>query len=228
MREINAAPLYKSYAGKPFTPFPGRGGARLTASRSSLALAYLACRNIIDAALYAEAVGSPLNRWITINWDRGKVERPLWATGRFLKLATDWLRSKGVSAGYVWVRESGAHKGNHVHIIMRVPDALATAFSSHQSGWLKACGARRSKGVVDTSPVGRSYDEPVASYAPNLDNILSYMIKGADDEAHHRLRLDAARWEPGGFVVGKRSGFSQNVGPAARFRKPAIVRSFRP
>jgi hypothetical protein len=228
MPKRDTAPLYKRYAASGFTPFPGRGGPRLSAGRSSLALTYSACQSIIDAALYAAAVRLPLNRFITIHWERGKVDQPLSATGRFLKLATGWLRSKGVATGNIWVRESGVSKGDHVHILMHVPQALAAAFGQRQQGWLKTCGVHRAKGVVLTRPVGRSYDDPPTTYAANLDNVLGYFFKGADDEAHHRLCLNADRRRPGGRIVGKRSGFSQNLGPAARSQTTLIVRTSHP
>jgi hypothetical protein len=43
---------------------------------------------------------------------------------------------------------------------------------------------------------------------------LDYVLKGADDAARERLGI--RREEPGGVIVGKRCGVSQNIGPEAR------------
>ncbi|MBX9801578.1 MAG: hypothetical protein K2Y04_02300 [Caulobacteraceae bacterium] len=52
------------------------------------------------------------------------------------------------------------------------------------------------------------------SYEANLAETLDYVLKGADDAARERLGI--RRKEPGGVLVGKRCGVSQNIGPAAR------------
>jgi hypothetical protein len=52
------------------------------------------------------------------------------------------------------------------------------------------------------------------SYEANLAETLDYVLKGADDAARERLGI--RRKEPGGDVVGKRCGVSQNIGPDAR------------
>ena len=121
--------------------FSGWGGARNRADRVSESLSLSQARNIIEAAQYAAAIGLPFNRHVTIHWERAGVSdnRAAAATGRFLKLAGDWvakrnshsknnqLKSKRpVRIAWAWVRENGDGKGSHVHILMHVATGLIT------------------------------------------------------------------------------------------------------
>lgn len=197
-----------------------RGGARNSRERRSDSLSLAAVENIIAAAYFAWTIGLPLNRFTTIHWQHASVADPLAATGRFLKLAGDWLRSRGAGFANVWVREGGETKGEHVHMLLHVPADLARAFGHRQRRWLKACGVTRRRGVIRSRPVGRSihhadrhtmFGEP---YEQHLEAGIGYLIKGADHAARDGLNL--SRVSDGGTLTGKRCGWSQNVGIAAR------------
>ena len=56
------------------------------------------------------------------------------------------------------------------------------------------------------------------TYRLNLAEVLDYVLKGAGDDAREKLSL--RRREPGGVIVGKRCGTSQNIGEKARRRAP--------
>jgi hypothetical protein len=51
-------------------------------------------------------------------------------------------------------------------------------------------------------------------HAKNLDVALSYVLKGASPDA--AMLFGLVRTEPGGRIVGKRCGTSQNIGAKAR------------
>ena len=197
-----------------------RGGARNSRLRRSDSLSLAAVENIIAAASFAQAIDLPLNRFTTIHWQHAGVADPLAATGRFLKLAGDWLRSRGGGFAYVWVREGGETKGEHVHILLHVPADLAPAFGHRQRGWLKACGVAWRRGVIRSRPVGRSihhadrhtmFGEP---YEQHLAAVIGYLLKGANPAARDSLHL--SRISNSGTLTGKRCGTSQNVGMTAR------------
>jgi hypothetical protein len=181
--------------------------------------------NVHAAAWFARQIGLPLNRHTTIHWERGGVADPLAATTHFLGLVTAWARSRGAGFAYVWVRETGPDKGEHVHILLRVPPDLAEDFKRRQRGWLKACGAAWRKGVVHSERIGfslRHADQTGYSgetYAANLGEVLDYILKGAGETARRRLGL--RRRQFGGVVTGKRCGTSENIGRAAREAKGA-------
>jgi len=165
--------------------------------------------NLLAAAEYARTIGRPLNRFTTIHWQAGGLVGDYQgATLRFLKLARDWLRLRGESLTYIWVRESGEGIGEHVHILMHVPPHLARQFSNRQRGWLQACDATFRKGVISSRPVGRNYRHALKGvqygerYRDHLANVLAYVLKGEREFA--------------GELSGKRCSTSQNIGRKAR------------
>src|SRR3546814_11539624 len=80
-------------------------------------------RNIIDAVRYAYWIDLPLNRHVTVHWERAGIsdDRAAAATSQFLKLASDWIGKRGGKFAWIWVRENGPFSGSHVHILMHVP-----------------------------------------------------------------------------------------------------------
>lgn len=199
-----------------FSPMPGRGGPRNRASRRTRAISEAAARNLIEATVYADWVGMPFNRFTTVHWQAAGVTDGLKATGRFLKRLGDWLRLHGYPFAYVWVREAGDGKGEHAHILWHGPVEFP-AFRRLIQRWLRACGAVSRKGVCHTVSVARSLHSALAGgddYRANLARVLEYHLKSADRAA--RATLGINHFEPGGELIGKRCGVSQNIGPAAR------------
>ena len=203
-----------------FIPIPGRGGARNRRDRSSSALSLAAAAGLIDAAAFAVAAGLGLNRFVTLHWAAGGVTDDLAALARWLKLAGDWIRSCGGRFAYIWIRETGPDKGAHVHILLHLSPDLAAGFDRRQRGWQTASGALWKAGVRYSRPIGRNLRHYALgeidgqSYEANLAETLDYVLKGADLAARERLGI--RRKEPGGVIIGKRCGVSQNIGPAAR------------
>lgn len=187
-----------------------KGSWRLTGSQRS---------NMIAASRHAAAIGLPLNRFVTINWEAAGVGDGVRATGRFLKQAGDWLRRHGRRLTYVWVQERGRRVGQHVHVLLHVPPACARRFGQLQRGWLRASGATLSKGVVKTRPIGRDYTAALRAenggYLRDLERVLRYVMK----QASRRAGPEAYPWgTSGSFVLGKRCSTSENIGSAARAR----------
>jgi hypothetical protein len=174
----------------------------------------------MDAATFAGSIGLGFNRFLTIHWAAAGVSDDLAATARWLKLAGDWIRSCGGRFAYIWIRETGADKGAHVHILLHLPPDLAAGFNRRQRGWQTASGARWKARVRYSRPIGRNLRHYAMgeidgqSYEANLAETLDYVLKGADDAARERLGI--RRREHGGVIVGKRCGVSQNIGPEAR------------
>lgn len=172
------------------------------------------CQNVTDAAWFAVTIGSPLNRFITINWTTAGIADAHCATARYLKRAGDWLSDQGVPRAYCWVRE--AVGGEHVHILMHVPSAISPAFAKLQRQWLRSIGAANVQGVLRTRPVARSYSAPETSpdlYRLNLDNVLRYILKGANEKAAHFTDHRRCR---SGTVIGRRFSVSTFLNRTAR------------
>jgi hypothetical protein len=205
--------LYECGQCRPFTPIAGKGGARNRASRRSTALSEADVCKVREAARRAIAIGLPFNRFITIHWERAGVTDPLGATGHYLKQAGNWIKVNGGRFAWAYVREGGDDPGQHVHILAHVSPGLTAGYNARQRGWLKACGAAWRKRVILTHPVGWSAHHALGGgddYAANLAGVLDYVLKGADHRA--REAHGVKRSKPGGVVIGKRAGRSQNLG----------------
>jgi hypothetical protein len=223
----------KQTAGKPTrSPGKGWGGARNRADRTSDRITSAAARNILAAAEHASRIGLPLNRFLTVHWERAGVpERDAAAaTTSFLKAAGDWLRWRGL--GFVWIysRETGPGKGSHVHLAMHVPPAVRASFVRQQRLWVKLAAGRYVPGVQHSRPIGGTLaiangGGPI--WAQEVAYALGYILKGvtATDARALALQRRPRRggdppndWGESGRIIGKRAGFSQNIGPAMRLK----------
>lgn len=195
----------------------GWGGARNRADRVSHALTAAQVERLIAAAYQAWHMGLPFNRFWTVNLtllgidDRDGAK----AVGRILKRASGWVKDAGGRFAAIWVREVGAVKGSHVHILMHIPAKLLARFKPMPRRWLKGIGsvAKQAKGTSDTRRVAglnncRKSDD--GQYLANLWAVVSYICKGSSPDIVARYGLTKG-FEPGGAVVGKRCGTTQNL-----------------
>jgi hypothetical protein len=195
----------------------GWGGARSRRDRTSDALTLQQAEKLIAAAHRAIGLGLPLNRHITIHWERAGVADAdaAAATARFLKLAGDWLAKRGQRFAWVWSRENGGTKGSHVHILAHVP--AGGEIGGLQRRWLRrATSSPYRKGTIHTARVGgtaSAWRTAPAVYRDNLAVVLGYALKGTETAAAAKLGLP--KQEPGGRIRGKRCARSQNLGPDA-------------
>jgi hypothetical protein len=174
----------------------------------------------------------PLTRLVTVHWgalgvaDAGATQ----ATGRLLKLLRDALAVRGLPCAFAWVRENDAGngmKGAHVHILLHIPPAAGPAFLRRLPSWARlAAGGRLERrtgriigpayvrGAVNTRRIGGTLAARSDVHAANLAGTLAYVLKGVDDDAAAVLGI--TQREAGGLVQGKRVGWSENIGAAAR------------
>ena len=198
----------------------GRGGARNRADRESHALSAAHVANLTAAARHAGAIKLPLNRMVTIHWEAAGV--PLAggakATGRFLDLLTKWLARHKSRTAWLWVHEGGDGKGGHCHLLAHVPPECVKALTGQLRGWLgRITGNPYLRRVIHSKPIGGRLGLETGNpelHAINLATALAYLLKGASPEAASQFAL--VRLEPGGRVIGKRCGTSQNIGAKAR------------
>jgi hypothetical protein len=189
------------------------GGPRNTATRLSENINALKAIELVEAAQKAMAIGMPYNRHLVVHWEKGGLSdaQGAAATGRLLKLITDWVRGRGCAAPYVWVRENGSDKGSHVHILLHMPDGLGMRLTRR---WYRAttkCSKPRS-GAVDTRCIGGTARAGFSRsdwYQANLAKLLHYLLKGVDEQTGRALGLD--HWQEGGDIIGKRLSISALV-----------------
>lgn len=197
-----------------------RGGAHNSAARQSHALSFGQIANLIAAAAHANEIGLPFNRMITIHWEAAGVplDGMAKATGRFIDLLTKATARHGGRTAWLWVHEGGEKKGGHFHLLAHVPADLVPTISKLQRGWLRRITGRPYRAsVIRSRPIGGRLGIETgnpALHAANLEVVLEYLLKGADPTAAELHGL--ARIEPGGLVIGKRCGTSQNIGLKAR------------
>jgi len=189
--------------------------------RRSTALRAKDCENLIWAAHHAITIGKPLNRMLTIHFDKAGISDPVKATGQLLKLIGDWLRCNNTGLTAVWVREAGPTKGEHAHILLSVPPPILGSFTRMQRGWFKKIGAAWKCGVYKSRPIGGShkvaFSEASASlYRQALTGALHYLLKGADAQA--RTVHGISKQGDGGELWGKRCGTTENIGRSTRLR----------
>ena len=215
------APNYITIGGPAdLAPTTGRGGARNLACRLSYALTPAQVANLTAGAAYAADIGLPFTRMITIHWRAAGVALAdmARATGRFVDLLAKTLARHGVKTAWLWVHENGDGKGWHCHLLAYVPGNLVPVVARLQRGWLRRITGRpyRAK-VIYSEPIGGRLGLEVSNpplHAINLKTVVGYVLKGANLEAALRFALE--RLVPGGLVIGKRCGTSQNIGSAAR------------
>jgi hypothetical protein len=199
---------------------PGRGGARNRADRESFELACAQIANLTAAERHAALIGLPFTRMISIHWEAAGV--PLSgmaaATGRFTDLMTRALARHGSRTAWLWSHENGERKGGHCHLLAHVPAELVPMLTRLQLGWLRRITLRSYRArVIYSRPIGGRLGIETSNpdlYAINLQVALQYVLKGASPEAASQFSLE--RLEPGGRIIGKRCGTSQNIGRKAR------------
>jgi hypothetical protein len=211
-----AVAIYRNSTSAPHGSVQGlRKGRRSTELRAR------DCENLILAARHAIRIGKPLNRMLTVHFDKAGIPDPVKATGQLLKLMGDWLRCYNTAITAVWVRESGLAKGEHVHILLSVPPPILASFTRMQRGWFSKIGAKWKRGVYLGRPIGGSHKVAFSEastdlYQQALTGALHYLLKGADVEARATHRM--SKRGDGGELWGKRCGTTENVGRTARLR----------
>lgn len=175
-------------------------------------------RDVRAALCHSIHIGIPPNRHLTIDLEAAGAPDPILATGRFLKLLRDAARRRGALVGHVWVRECGRTVGDHVHILLHVPD-IPRWFARRKAVWLKLAGLRPVIGGSRTRVIrGYALDEhgglkSPALYARNLENLERYLLKHCSPEVQRALGISS---HGPCLITGKRVAISQNLHRAAR------------
>ena len=198
----------------------GRGGARNRSDRESYTLTVAQVGNLKAAQRHADKIGLPFTRMITIHWEAAGVplEGMAKATGRFTDLMSKALARHGSEAAWLWTHENCGPKGGHCHLLSHVPAGLVPVITRLQIGWLRRITGKPYRArVIHSKPVGGRLGLERGNpelHAINLEVAFAYLLKGASTEAASKFNLNPV--EPGGRVIGKRCGTSQNIGAKAR------------
>ena len=178
------------------------------ARRVTRTIGLKAAENIVMAAGFADQLGLPLNRFVTVRWEgRQSIGTIQTRQGLLIERMSKWLRYRNVPPAYLWVIENGLARGLHSHILIHVPSEHLKAFKRKAPTWID--------GTIDKSTV----DVRRTRYGHGLDRLnglkgrLRYILKGGDEQVSRLISVDLKHQ---GTVAGKRSGTSQNIGVKAR------------
>ena len=188
------------------------GGARNFRNRTSYQLNLTQCRRLIEAGGRADAMGLRFNRHWTVHYENAGIreENAAKFIGHLLKLARDYAGRHGGQFACIWVREAGVSYGGHVHILMHLSAGLSLKGRTRK--WIELAGGRCVRKVSRIRTIAGSLQAAVRGgphYDCNVQFVRNYLLKGGEDEAGQALGL--LSFGRSGMVVGKRSGYSQNL-----------------
>ncbi|MGV3555419.1 MAG: hypothetical protein ACO1OD_09195 [Croceibacterium sp.] len=215
------------------------GGARNRADRPSDMLADAKVAELLDAATFALATGRVFQRHWIIHYGKAGVQPRdgMRFVSKLLNLVSKQARREGGEMTALWVRECASDYGEHVHILLHLPAGMrlqgrtrrwiAAALDHVGAGFCdryaparpRARGKSWVKGVSMVrivagrlNKIGGNIDD--APHRENAANVVRYLLKSASAETGAALELTrAAR---GGRIIGKRCGWTQNIGVAAQ------------
>lgn len=157
------------------------------------------------ARTFARSIGKPHDHVITIHWGcaGGPGDGvPSDRQSRLFKNVRDWMRRRGVPFIHIWVLEA-TNKEAHLHGMLHVPAGLLKSLERYLRSQLL--------GPTEVLDIRKAVKERGGE-----TGWFRYMIKGCEDDV--RSAWSPPKCEPQGTIVGKRCGFSSNIGPAARDR----------
>ena len=177
---------------------------------------------MIEVANFAEQIGLPFNRHWTVHYQMARVAESDGAAfvGRLLTLLRKHVHRAGGRLAALWARESGEGKGAHVHILLHLPSGMS--LRNRTLRWIRAAGGVPSRRVSKVRRIGgsiRNAQPGSEHYRANADKVLAYLVKGASVETGRALALP--RYGETGPVIGKRAGWTVNIGKQARARAKA-------
>ena len=173
--------------------------------------------NLADAVEHAYHLGFPLNRTITIHLDKAGVSSdPQAFVTEYLKRVGQWLRTKGVKPYHIWVLENPPMAGLNLHIMIHIPNEERADFNNRVRNWLRVSGGKYKSNVISQSQLQSRFQQA---------KFTCYMLKGADPAFFDSRALPGFFHSPQGTIKGKRCGWSESLGEAARNRSPFFPRS---
>jgi hypothetical protein len=180
-----------------------RGGARNYRGRISYELTKRHCLDLINAAIMAQCIGLPFNRWITIAWGRNGIDprdnRRL--TGLFLKKAGEWMRRRDRKLVWAYVQEGSDRFGPHVHMLLHVPGDLDDDWRHAPKRWVKlVLGMRPVRGTYKSEILATGANEASdpATYQTVLTGKVHYMLKAAPKALERELDMIERGHKPWG------------------------------
>jgi hypothetical protein len=172
--------------------------------------------NFVLAAAHARKLGHPLDYHLTITWpdydDTGGAHENL------RRRLQDWLEYQIGIAAFVWVKETSTH--DHSHFLLSLNSSKTAKCRKMVCKWIKAFEdlEHLPSNTVSLTQIDRRVDPD-----KQIRNRVRYLLKGA--ELYARYFFDCRISPDGGATAGKRIGWSQALGHAARQREGGVIAS---
>ena len=170
-------------------------------ARESQSLSRRDCEKLTAAWNHAEAIDRPLNVSATVHWASARGSGTAAQRQKALiERTSKWLHRRGSNWAAVWVVETGtAQKDIHTHLALHLPSHISIRL--FDAYWRQQLQSPYPKVLV----VKPAHDI----------GWLRYMLKSADDENRRTFSVPRRFEDARCLVIGKRCGFSQNLGPKA-------------
>lgn len=193
-------------------PQPVSAGAKPVRRKSHFAISMAEAENLSDGLNFARALRLEPNLLVTLQWlcAPSGVDAPD-RIQMTINRAASWLRRRGVGMTWVYVREVGLKKGEHLHWLIFVPKRHHRAFTQKLRDWVEAdtLGEVEAR-AVDARPT-----------KGDLHRYLKrYLLKNGTDQVRRAFWVPASakyrRTE--GVTLGRRVKLSRSIDRAARAR----------
>ncbi len=175
---------------------------------------------LIAAASYSLDCDKPLTRHLTVRLEQQGISDAdaVNAIGKLLTLLRNHVKKKlGGEIAYLWAREYGANIDGHVHILLYIPNGYFWQ-GYRMRRWIEIVSGQPYKsGTIKTTRIGgtaKAHESNRNLYLANLMTVIGYVLKGSAKNAAAILELERVKSQ--GRIIGKRAGWSQNIGQAAR------------
>ena len=178
--------------------------------------------SLLDAARFALATRRTFQRHWIVHYGRAGIGEH--AAAGFIRKLLDQVsrlaRRAGGELTALWVREHASAYGEHVHILLHLPPGLSLRNRTRR--WIETAGGTYQPGVSMTKSIGGRLDKQTEKngsdtgehHRDNAANVVRYLLKSASAEKGGQLGL--TRHGRAGRIIGKRCGWTQNIGKAAR------------
>ena len=194
----------------------GWGGARNRADRTSEGLTDSQVASVLQAATFAFATGRTFQRHWIVHYGKAGINGKNGTHFVSRVLASKQAKREGGTLTALWVRERASDKGEHVHILVHLPAAMRLHGRTRR--WIETAGGTWSWGISRVRIIGGRLSKLEANsdtrHAANAANVTRYLLKAASTQTGEKL--DLKRAGRGGRIIGKRCGWTQNIGAKAR------------
>ena len=193
-------------------------GARNSALRTSETLTDRQVEGLLESARYALANNRVFQRHWIVHYGKAGIapENATKFVSRLLDQVSKQARREGGEMTALWVRERASGKGEHLHVLLHLPTAMRLRGRTRR--WVVAAGGSWQPGISKIRIIGgrlsKAHGNSDAVVRDNAANVLRYLLKAADNETGERLSLPKSGKT--GTIIGKRCGWTQNIGRAAR------------